>query len=199
MYTLSKRLIDIFLSVVLLILFSPLFLIISLVILIESGLPVFFNQERVGKDWRKFHIFKFRTMVKNADKLGPAISIFQDKRVTPVGRILRKYKLDELPQLFNVLMGDMSIVGPRPEVMKYVNIYKKDYSNILKIKPGISDYASIQFYDEASFLKPVHNAEDYYKSSILPQKIKLYNKYIDEMSLTTDFKIIFKTVKTIIR
>lgn len=199
MYKVFKRVLDIIISVIALIVLLPLFMVIFLLVLITSGSPVFFSQERVGRNWKPFRIFKFRTMIRDAEILGPQVSIDNDFRVTPFGRILRRYKLDELPQLINVIKGDMSIVGPRPEVKKYADAFKNDYSVILKIKPGISDYASIYYRDEASLLKPVLNVEDFYKSSILPQKIQLSHKYMNEMSFFTDIKIIFETVKALMK
>lgn len=199
MYKIIKRVTDILISTAALIALLPILIIISLLILFISGRPVFFSQERVGRNWRPFRIYKFRTMIKDAESIGPLVSVDKDNRVTPLGRVLRKYKLDELPQFINVIKGDMSIVGPRPEVKKYADAFRKDYSVILKIKPGISDYASIYYRDEASILKPVLNAEDHYKSSIMPQKIQLYHKYMNEMSFVTDIKIIFETMKALVR
>ncbi len=194
-----KRLIDILFSIAALIVLSPVIVIISLIIFFQSGSPIFFYQERVGKNWRKFKIIKFRTMIKNAHNIGPKISTNDDSRVTKAGRFLRKYKLDELPQLFNILKGDMSIVGPRPEIPKFVNVFSNEYSEILKIKPGLSDYAALIYSNEASLIEPSHNPEEYYKSEILPQKIKLYKRYIEEMGFLTDIKIIFLTIKSVVR
>jgi len=199
MYKVFKRILDIIISLIALLVLSPLLIIISVLLLITAGTPILFTQERVGRNWKPFYIYKFRTMVKDAEDLGPQISVENDSRVTPVGRILRKYKLDELPQFINVIKGEMSIVGPRPEVKKYADAYKNDYSVILKIKPGISDYASIHYHNESSLLKLVPNAEDQYKSLIMPQKIKLYHKYMDEMSFVTDLKIIYATVKVLVK
>lgn len=194
-----KRLIDILFSIAALIVLSPVIVIISLIIFFQSGSPIFFYQERVGKNWRKFKIIKFRTMIKNAHNIGHKISTNDDLRVTKAGRFLRKYKLDELPQLFNILKGDMSIVGPRPEIPKFVNVFSNEYSEILKIKPGLSDYAALIYSNEASLIEPSHNPEEYYKSEILPQKIKLYKRYIEEMGFLTDIKIIFLTIKSVVR
>jgi lipopolysaccharide/colanic/teichoic acid biosynthesis glycosyltransferase len=199
MYFFVKRILDILITLIGTILFFPLIIAVSLIILLSSGYPVFFLQERVGKDWKIFKIIKFRTMVKNADKMGIGISSFNDSRITNIGKILRKLKIDELPQIFNVLIGNMSLVGPRPELLKYAEYYAEDYSEILKIKPGITDYASIEFKDENIFLNNSNDNEKIYLNKILPQKISLYKKYLKEANLKTDLKIIFSTFKVLIR
>lgn len=197
MYKYTKRLFDILISFLILALLIPFFLIISFVILLIEGTPVFFLQERVGENWRNFKIIKFRTMIEGAEKLGSGISTHKDFRITKLGGFLRKFKIDELPQFINVLLGQMSIVGPRPELRKYAEAFKDQYSKILMIKPGISDYASIEFKNESELLKSSECAEEFYLQEILPKKIKLCEKYIKEMSLWTDFKIIFNTLKAI--
>ncbi len=199
MYFIVKRILDILISIFALIIMIPFLIIISLIIFITMGSPVFFLQERVGKDWKNFKIYKFRTMVNNADKTGPGVSSSDDKRITKLGSFLRKYKLDELPQFFNVLAGSMSIVGPRPELLKYAKIYKNDYSQILKLTPGITDYASIEFKNEAELLKNHNDSEKFYLYEILPQKISLYKKYLNEISFYTDLKILLYTVKALIK
>ncbi len=199
MYFFVKRILDILITLIGTILFFPLIIVISVIILFSSGYPIFFLQERVGKDWKIFKIIKFRTMLKNADKIGTNISSYNDSRITSFGRFLRKFKLDELPQIFNVLIGNMSLVGPRPELLKYVEYYADDYSEILKIKPGITDYASIEFKDESIFLNDSTNNEKIYLNKILPRKISLYKKYLREANLKTDLKIIFTTFKVIFR
>ena len=199
MYFFVKRILDILITLIGTILFFPLIIAISVIILISSGYPIFFLQERVGKDWRIFKIIKFRTMLKNADKMGINISSFNDSRITAIGRFLRKFKLDELPQIFNVLIGNMSLVGPRPELLKYAEYYADDYSEILKIKPGITDYASIEFKDESVLLNDSTDNEKIYLNKILPRKISLYKKYLKEVNLKTDLKIIFTTFKVIFR
>ena len=199
MYFFVKRILDILITVIGTILFFPLIIVISAVILITSGYPIFFLQERVGKNWKMFKIIKFRTMLKNADKMGMNISTFNDSRITSVGKILRKFKLDEIPQIFNVLIGNMSLVGPRPELLKYAEYYADDYSEILKIKPGITDYASIEFKDESELLSHSTDNEKIYLTKILPEKISLYKKYLKEANLKTDLKIIFTTFKVIFR
>lgn len=200
MYIYIKRLLDLSASLIALILLSPLLVVISIGIVINSGFPIFYLQERVGIGWKKFKIIKFRTMVANADTIGPGISSEDDLRITKIGKILRKYKLDELPQLLNVLFGDMSLIGPRPELAKYAAYYKEDYSRILKIKPGITDFASISFRDEAMLLNGKNKeSETFYLNQILPQKISLYKKYLQEISPKTDVQILFSTIKAIFR
>jgi lipopolysaccharide/colanic/teichoic acid biosynthesis glycosyltransferase len=199
MYFFVKRILDILITLIGTILFFPVIIVVSLIILISSGYPVFFLQERVGKDWKIFKIVKFRTMVKNAEKMGTGISSFDDSRVTNIGKFLRKFKIDELPQIFNVLIGNMSLVGPRPELLKYAKYYEADYSEILKIKPGITDYASIEFRDESELLNYSNDNEKVYLTEILPEKIRLYKKYLKEVNLKTDIKIIFSTFKALIR
>ncbi len=197
-YPAVKRLTDILISIIGIIILSPLFLLISLLIFITSEGPVFFMQERVGKNWESFRIIKFRTMVNGAHNSGPEISVQNDPRVTSLGRFLRKFKLDEIPQLINVLKGEMSIVGPRPEVMKYASYYNNDFSLILKIKPGISDYASIRYRDEASLIPLICDCEKFYITEIMPKKIDLYKQYLNEIGFLTDLKIIFATLKAIV-
>ena len=199
MYFFVKRILDILITSIGIILFFPVIIAISLLILISSGYPVFFLQERVGKDWKIFKIIKFRTMVKNADKMGIGISSHEDSRITNIGKFLRKFKIDEMPQIFNVLLGDMSLVGPRPELLKYAEYYNDDYSQILKIKPGITDYASLEFSNESELLKDPDDSEKVYLNKILPDKIKLYKKYLKEANLITDIKIIFSTFKVLFR
>jgi lipopolysaccharide/colanic/teichoic acid biosynthesis glycosyltransferase len=138
-------------------------------------------------------------MVENADKLGKAVTTAKDNRVTKTGKLLRKFKLDELPQLFNVLKGDMSLVGPRPEVLKYVEQFKGDYNHILKIKPGITDYAALKYRNEEEILAKYDNTEQAYISEVLPEKIKLYKQYMEEVSFMVDIKIILNTLVRIVK
>lgn len=198
-YVFSKRILDIFLSAAILAAVSPLFFLISLSIFIDSGFPVFFLQERVGWDRKIFNIIKFRTMRRTFSAKGLLISSDNDSRVTRVGKFLRKYKLDELPQFINVLKGEMSIVGPRPEVKKYADSFFIDYNEILTVKPGITDYASILYRNEAKLLDNALDKEKYYLEKILPLKIQLNKKYINEASLITDLKIIFITILAIFK
>lgn len=198
MYSFVKRLLDILISIIAIILLLPVFLFISSAILITSGLPVFYLQERVGKDWIIFKIIKFRTMINNADKIGHNISLLNDERITLIGKYLRKSKLDELPQLINVFIGDMSLVGPRPELLKFANCYQSEYSEILKIRPGISDYASLIFINESKILIDSNDPESFYIKEVLPQKLDLCMKYLHEMSLEIDIKILFNTARGIL-
>ncbi|TYB73657.1 MULTISPECIES: sugar transferase [Bizionia] len=193
-----KRLFDIVFSLLGIILSLPLLLVIALILKLESKGPVFYKQTRVGKGNSDFKIFKFRTMFIGSDKKGLLTVGDRDPRVTKTGFFLRKYKLDELPQLINVFLGSMSFVGPRPEVRHYVNYYSVDDMEILSVKPGITDYASILFRDEAELLKTAENMESFYINTILPQKIALNKKYINSASLLVDFKIIIKTIQTIL-
>ena len=195
MYFFIKRLIDIFISLLALLILFPVLALISLGILISSGLPILYVQERVGKEWRKFQIIKFRTMVDDADQIGPGISSEDDLRITKIGKFLRKFKLDELPQFLNVLVGDMSLIGPRPELLRFAEFYRDDYSYILSVRPGITDYASVNFRHEAALMNGKADGESYYLKEILPQKIILYKKYLKKISLTTDIQILFSTIK----
>lgn len=199
MYFFVKRLLDILISLIVLLILSPILIIISLGIVISSGTPIFYLQERVGRGWKPFKIIKFRTMVNDADQIGPGVSSEDDTRITSLGNFLRKYKLDELPQFFNVFWGEMSLIGPRPELLKYAEFYKDDYSKILTLKPGITDYASINFRNEAKLLDGKSESESFYLMKILPEKIFLYKKYLQEVSLVTDLKILFSTFKVIFK
>jgi len=194
-----KRALDIALSSVGLVALSPLFLLIALLIKLEDGGKVIFRQTRVGENWKPFEIYKFRTMVENAERMGPQVTKAEDSRVTKVGRFLRRYRLDELPQLLNVLKGEMSIVGPRPEVPRYAELFKRDYDEILKVKPGITDYASLAYKDEGKPLSNRGNPEEAYIKEILPGKIKLYKKYVNEVSFLTDAKLIVRTLIEVLR
>jgi len=196
----GKRIIDIILSFLGLIMLAPLLGIIALLIKLQDGGSIFFTQDRIGYKMKKFKIYKFRTMVENAENLGPPVTGGNDPRITKLGAFLRKYKLDELPQLINVLKGDMSLVGPRPEVEKYVRYYEQDFKNILSIvKPGITDYATLEFKNEEEILKNKEDVETFYVKSILPKKIEMYKRYINEVSLLTDIHLILRTVKRIIK
>lgn len=191
-----KRAFDFIFSFIGLILLSPIFLIISLLIALSSKGGVFYKQTRVGKDNIDFKVYKFRSMIVNADKKG-LLSIGKDgrdPRITKIGYILRKYKLDELPQLINVLKGDMSLVGPRPEVRKYVDLYDDNQKEILKVKPGITDIASITFRNENDLLSQSPNPERYYIQEIMPKKISLSLEYVKTRTLIKDIKLIFKTI-----
>ncbi|MEG1518858.1 MAG: sugar transferase [Cetobacterium sp.] len=188
-----KRLFDVVLSFVGILLLSPIFIVISILIKLDSKGEVIFKQIRITKNRKEFKIYKFRTMKVDTEKEGQ-ITIGKDSRITRVGNILRKTKLDELPQLFNVLEGSMSFVGPRPEVPKYVNYYTQDELEILNVRAGITDYASIYFSDESELLGKAEDPEKYYIDTIMPYKIELNKKYIQNMGIGTDIKIIVLTV-----
>jgi lipopolysaccharide/colanic/teichoic acid biosynthesis glycosyltransferase len=193
-----KRLFDIFFSIIgLLILLIP-FLIISLLIILDSKGGVFYKQVRVGKDGADFKLFKFRSMRTDADKAGLLTVGGRDSRITRMGYSLRKYKIDELPQLINVLIGDMSLVGPRPEVRKYVDLYNEEQKQVLSVRPGITDYASIEYSNENELLGKAENPEEVYINEIMPAKLELNLKYIAEQGILTDFKIIFRTIGKIL-
>jgi len=175
------------------------FLIISLIIVIDSHGGVFYKQTRVGKDGKDFKLFKFRSMRTDADKAGLLTVGGRDSRITKIGYYLRKYKVDELPQLLNVFFGDMSLVGPRPEVRKYVAIYNNEQLKVLSVRPGITDYASIEYSNENEILGKAEDPESVYINEIMPAKLNLNLKYIKEQGVLTDLKIIFKTIFKILR
>ncbi len=193
----GKRIFDLVLSMIGLIVLMPIFIMIAVWIKLDSPGPVFFRQVRIGRFGKPFRIYKFRTMVVDAESKGHQITTGEDPRITKFGKFLRHYKLDEFPQLLNVFIGDMSIVGPRPEVPKYVEMFNEQYKDVLTLKPGITDYGSIEFRDEESILKQYVNPEEGYIKEILPKKIELYKKYLMERNLKTDIKIILITLKKI--
>ena len=193
------RLLDIVLSLLGLIFLLPIFLILAVWIKFDSQGSIFFRQIRVGKDGRDFRIYKFRTMIVNAEKMGIITIGERDPRITNSGYFLRKYKLDELPQLINVLKGEMSFVGPRPEVRKYVEMYNQEQLKILTVKPGITDYASIEYINEDEILGKSSDPEKTYIEEIMPQKIKYNMKYINNKTMIEYFKIIFLTIIKIIK
>ena len=193
-----KRIFDITLSLFGLIILLPFMLIIAILIKIDSKGPVFFKQIRVTKNGKEFKIFKYRTMRVGSDKYSQ-ITVGKDGRITKLGSFLRKYKLDEIPQLINVLIGDMSLVGPRPEVPKYVALYTDEQKEILKVRAGITDYASIEFSDENDLLASEEDPEKAYIEKIMPKKIELNKKYLSEISVLTDIKIILLTIKKILK
>lgn len=189
-----KRVFDILASGVGLIVLSPLLLFISLWIKADSKGPVFYRQVRVGYRNKDFRIFKFRSMRVGADK-GSLITIGgHDRRITRSGYFIRKYKIDELPQLINVFIGDMSLVGPRPEVRKYVELYTKDQMQVLSVRPGITDIASIKYRNENEILGNVENPDEYYIKVIMPHKLQLNIEYISNRNFFSDIKIILLTV-----
>ena len=193
-----KRIFDIILSLFGLIILLPFMIIIAILIKLDSKGPVFFKQVRVTKNGREFKIFKYRTMKIGSDKYSQ-ITVGKDDRITKIGMFLRKYKLDEIPQLINVLLGDMSLVGPRPEVPKYVALYTEGQKEILKVRAGITDYASIEFSDENDLLASEKNPEEAYIEKIMPKKIELNKKYLSEISVLTDIRIILLTIKKILK
>lgn len=194
-----KRFFDIICSLIGIILLLPFFIIVSLLIIINSGFPVFYIQTRVGKNNRNFNLLKFRSMQADADEKGLLTVGGRDPRVTSAGYYLRKYKLDELPQLFNVLVGSMSLVGPRPEVNKYVDLYNTQQLQVLNVKPGITDLASLEFINENELLAQSSNPEETYINKIMPEKLALNLKYIAQQSFATDIKIIFNTLFKIVK
>ena len=194
-----KRCFDIVFSFLGIFFLSPVFILIAIAVAIDSRGGVFYKQRRVGKDNVDFFIFKYRTMFTDSDKKGLLTVGNRDSRITRVGYFLRKFKLDELPQLFNVLEGDMSFVGPRPEVRKYVDMYNAEQKKVLTVKPGITDYASIEYSNENEILAKSSNPEQSYTIEVMPHKLRLNLKYINEQGLFTDLKIIFKTIGKILR
>ncbi len=192
------RLLDFFLSLTFIIVFSPLFFILSLLIIFTSGLPFLYSQVRVGLHGKDFKIYKFRTMNPDAEKRGSLTLGIRDPRITPIGYFLRKYKFDELPQLFNVLKGEMSIVGPRPEVRKYVDLYFSEQAKILNVKPGITDWASIMYLDENIILSKSSNPEKDYIEIVLPDKIRHNMIYINNYRAIEYLRIIFVTLRRIL-
>jgi lipopolysaccharide/colanic/teichoic acid biosynthesis glycosyltransferase len=179
--------------VITLTLFFPIGLIIALIILLSSKGGVFYVQERVGKNSKPFGLLKFRTMRKDADKLGKLTVGMRDPRITKIGYFLRKSKLDEFPQFINVLKGEMSVVGPRPEVSEYTDLYTDEQRKVLSVKPGITDFASLEYYRENELLGKSNNPRQTYIDEVMPEKIKLNLKYIEDQSLATDLKIITRT------
>lgn len=191
----GTRFFDVLISTVLLVVLSPFLLIIALLIIATSKGPAIFVQQRVGKNNINFNIYKFRTMRVKIS--GTAITIGRDKRITRIGRLLRKLKLDELPQLFNVVKGDMSLVGPRPEIRRYVDMYKPEDMFVLSVRPGITDYASLQYRNENELLAKADNPEKFYIDVVVPAKLALNKHYISNKGLKAYFFIIFRTILTV--
>ncbi|MEK2645212.1 sugar transferase [Bdellovibrio sp. BCCA] len=195
---LGKRVFDFVLAMIGLVVLSPLFILIALWIKMDSAGPIFFRQTRVGLNGRVFRIHKFRTMRTDAEKIGPQLTVGRDARVTRSGELLRKYKIDELPQLIDVLVGSMSFVGPRPEVPRYVDKYPAGVKEkALSVRPGITDRASIEFKDENEILGGSADPEKDYVEKILPIKLKYHLEYVARASLSEDLKLIFLTLKEI--
>ena len=194
-----KRLFDIFASGLGLLILSPLFIVVAIWIKFDSKGPVFYKQLRVGRHNKDFYIYKFRSMRVGADS-GSLVTIGdRDPRVTRSGYFIRKYKIDELPQLFNVLIGDMSLVGPRPEVRHYVDYWTEAQMRVLDVRPGITDPASIKYRNENELMEKAENPEEYYINVIMQEKIKLYLEYVDNASFWYDIKLIFKTFLVILK
>ena len=193
-----KRSFDILFSIFGLLILFPFFLLFAILIVIDSGFPVFYVQKRVGRNGVDFTLIKFRTMKANADKKGLLTVGEKDDRITSIGYFLRKLKIDELPQLFNVLIGDMSLVGPRPEVRKYVDMYSNDQKKVLSVLPGITDYASIEYSNENEILAGSHDPEQLYIQKIMPAKLTLNLQYIEKNTVLTDVGIILKTIGKIL-
>jgi lipopolysaccharide/colanic/teichoic acid biosynthesis glycosyltransferase len=195
----SKRVFDFVLALLGLILSSPVLAVISAWIKMDSKGPVFYRGVRVGRHGEPFRMFKFRTMIVDADKVGGSSSPDDDPRITCVGRILRRYKLDELPQLFNVLTGDMSLVGPRPQVKWAVNLYTPAERQVLSVRPGMTDYASVRFPNEGEILKGSKDPDKDYMELIHPEKMRLSLEYVRDQSFLVDLKVLLQTVMAIVR
>jgi lipopolysaccharide/colanic/teichoic acid biosynthesis glycosyltransferase len=193
-----KRAVDIIASFVILLIFSPVLLILALAIKLDSPGPVFYRQVRVGRYNRDFKIYKFRTMVQDADKIGPAVTTGEDKRITRVGKLIRRCRLDEFSQLINVLNGTMSLVGPRPEVRRYVNAYSPEGMATLLIRPGITAPSSIAFKDEDRLLVADADPDKIYIERILPPKTQLNLEYLRNISVLGDIKIMFQTIAAVL-
>ena len=194
---LGKRLIDIVASLVGLVLLSPVLIAVSILVKCTSPGPILYWQDRVGRGEKMFRIAKFRSMVAGADKKGPSITSSGDARVTRLGAILRKFKLDEFPQLWNVLRGEMSLVGPRPELPQYVANYTGEQRRVFSVRPGITDIASIRYRHEEELLGQSQNPEEFYRNVVLPQKLELNLRYIKQLSLSCDAKLIYLTLRSL--
>ena len=194
-----KRAMDIVVSGCALFVLWPVLLLIAAAIRIDDPGPVFYRQVRIGLNGKPFRILKFRTMIVDADKKGLQITVGRDNRITRMGAMLRKTKLDELPQLINVLTGEMSFVGPRPEVPRYVEMYTPYQRQVLLVRPGITDYASIAYRNENDMLAGAENPEELYIGTIMPDKIELNMKYLREISPATDIRLIFRTIAAVAR
>lgn len=188
-----KRWIGFILAIFFLLILWPIYLIIASLIIIDDGLPILYTPLRGGFHNRSFKIYKFRTMVKNADKIGGGTTALNDPRITKIGRILRKTKLDEIPQLFNIIKGEMAFIGPRPELLRYTEKYQGNEKKILEVRPGITDYSSIEFISLDEIVGE-QDADEAYEKYVLKRKNKLRIKYADEVSLKTDIKLFCKTI-----
>ena len=193
-----KRFFDVLFSGVLIIVLVPLGIVVSILIVLDDFGSPFFVQQRVGLNGKNFGLLKFRSMRKNAESKGQLTVGMKDNRITRSGYFIRKYKIDELPQLVNVFLGEMSVVGPRPEVPKYVLLYNEEQQNVLSIKPGITDFASIEYVRENELLSASSDPEETYIKEIMPAKLELNLKYLREQSFLADMKIILQTIKEIL-
>jgi lipopolysaccharide/colanic/teichoic acid biosynthesis glycosyltransferase len=195
---LIKRAFDITAASAGLALLWPLFALAAMLIKMDSPGPILFRQERIGKGFRPFLIYKFRTMVADAPERGALVTAGEDPRITRIGRFLRKTKIDELPQLLNVLKGEMTLVGPRPEVRKYVELFRADYEEILRVRPGITDWASLKYRDEAAILGNSDRPEQEYVRRVLPEKMELAKAYVRQASFFSDLELLFATLRRLI-
>ncbi len=196
----AKRIFDLSVSVGFLVLFSPFYLLVALLIKLDSPGPVHYRAVRVGKGGRLFTLFKFRTMKENTSKIGPGITQMSDPRITRTGKILREIKIDEIPQLWNVIRGEMSLVGPRPEDPRYVEKYNEEQRKVLLVKPGLSSPASIQFrHEEKLLIGQADNLEEYYIRSVMPEKLKIDLDYVENRSLMRDVAICVRTAFTFLK
>jgi lipopolysaccharide/colanic/teichoic acid biosynthesis glycosyltransferase len=196
-YHFWKRLTDVSAAIAGLVLLSPVLITIAIAVKADSQGPVLFRHERVGRSGRRFWLIKFRSMAHGS--VGRDVTVAGDARVTTLGRFLRRSKIDELPQLWNVLVGDMSLVGPRPEVARYVEMFERDYRDVLQVRPGITDFAAVEYRDEERILAASPDPEAAYRDTVLPAKIALYHRYLRERSLSTDLAILARTFLAILR
>ncbi|BCO30375.1 glycosyl transferase [Thiohalobacter sp. COW1] len=195
----AKRLLDLLASYLGIIVLLPVFMLVAILIKCDSAGPIFYRQRRIGLHGKEFFIYKFRTMVNDADKYGASITVDGDARITNVGRVLRKTKLDELPQLLNIIRGDMSLVGPRPEVPEYISLYPKESRDlVLSVRPGITDMASIAFSDENAFLARYDNPHQAYIDIVLPKKVEYYESYVRNRTMLLDLKIVLLTLLKVV-
>lgn len=193
-----KRILDLILALIFAVVLAPIYLILALAVVIDTGLPVFYRAERGGYRDKPFRIFKFRSMVKNADQIGGGTTALNDSRITKVGNVLRKTKLDEIPQLFNIIKGDMSFIGPRPELLRYTAQYEGEELLIHRVRPGITDYSSIEFINLDEIVGG-ENADEMYEKYVLKRKNELRVKYAKTVSFGTDVKLLFVTVWDVLK
>lgn len=193
-----KRVLDLVLALIFAVILAPVYLILALAVVIDTGFPVFYRAERGGYRNQPFRIFKYRSMIKDADKIGGGTTALNDSRITKVGNVLRKTKLDEIPQLFNIIKGDMSFIGPRPELLRYTSQYEGEEMLIHRVRPGITDYSSIEFINLDEIVGG-DNADEMYEKYVLKRKNELRVKYAKTVSFTTDFKLLFITVWDVLK